>query len=160
MTENPMAFIVPIQNGGSESPIKIKPGDTLIVKDSYGVPNNYDLSTGKESEPIEVSLFYTNTTSDNQPYNQFQIGAAVATAVQQIMAQLEIAQLQSRREASIRGIKEAKARGVKVGRRPLNMPEESGEIIEQYKKEEISCSKAARELGVSRATVRRWAGEI
>lgn len=55
----------------------------------------------------------------------------------------------------VNGIRAAKAKGVKVGRRPKERPAEF-KHLKEWKRGEVSSRDAAKTLGVSRATFLRW----
>lgn len=56
----------------------------------------------------------------------------------------------------VNGIRAAKAKGIKVGRRPKERPAEFKHLKEEWKRGEVSSRDAAKTLGVSRATFLRW----
>jgi len=160
MLDGIMAFIVPVLPDGSALQRKLKPGDTLIVKDVFAPE---DLSDSpivvEDTEQIEVSIFYADTSGQKQPKVQYQFGVAIATAVQQILLQMEQAEAIIRKEAVMKGFAKAKEKGVKPGRRPMARHENFDVVHNQWKNGEISDSAAAKLLGVSRPTFRRWASE-
>jgi len=157
MTGDGMAFIVPVSNDCSGASRKLKPGDTLIVKDVFGL-NGDDLSPSEARDPVEVSIFYADMAGQSKPKVEYRIGVAVAGVVQQILVQMEEAEALSRRSAALKGISKAREQGVKIGRKPLERPENFEEVYHQWKLGEISSSAAARLLNVSRTTFMRWAG--
>ena len=57
------------------------------------------------------------------------------------------------------GIRAAKEKGIKVGRRPKERPAEFEPLKEEWAKGEISSYKAAEKLGISHMTFLRWARE-
>ena len=60
------------------------------------------------------------------------------------------------RQRQKEGIAAARRRGVKFGAPRKSPPQEFRSIAEKWKREEISCRKAANELRVSRSTLLRW----
>lgn len=64
-------------------------------------------------------------------------------------------QYKKRRQAE--GIAEARSRGIKLGRRPKEIPEDFESVRRQWEKGEISVTAAARMLHVDIRTFRKWA---
>ena len=160
MLNGKMAFIVPVLPDGTALQKSLKPGDTLIVKDVYAPEGLNDSPTSEEDTALfDVSVFYTDTSGQKQPKVQYQFGVAIATAVQQILLQMEKAEAIIRKEAVLKGFAKAKEKGVKPGRKPIARHENFDEVHRQWKNGEISDSTAAKLLGVSRPTFKRWASE-
>ena len=160
MLNGKMAFIVPVLPDGSDLQRNLKPGDTLIVKNVFAPEGLNDSPTAEvDVAPLDVSVFYTDTSGQKQPKVQYQFGVAIATAVQQILLQMEKAEAIIRKEAVLKGFAKAKEKGVKPGRRPIARHENFDEVHRQWKNGEISDSTAAKLLGVSRPTFKRWANE-
>jgi len=160
MLDGIMAFVVPVLSDGSSMQRKLKPGDALIVKDVF-TPEGMSESptTEEDSDPVEVSVFYADASGQKQPKVQYQFGVAIVTAVQQILFQMEQAEATIRKEAVMKGFAKAKAKGIKPGRKPIARHEDFNEVHRQWKNGEISDSAAAKLLGVSRPTFKRWASE-
>jgi len=160
MLDGIIAFVVPVLPDGSALQRKLKPGDSLIVKDVSTTEGFSELpATVEDADAIEVSIFYADTSGQKQPKVQYQFGVAIATAVQQILLQMEQAEAIIRKEAVLKGFAKAKEKGIKPGRRPMARHENFDEVHRQWKNGEISDSTAAKLLGVSRPTFKRWASE-
>jgi DNA invertase Pin-like site-specific DNA recombinase len=84
----------------------------------------------------------------------------VADLVLQILSYVSEKERLLNRERSAAGIVAAKQRGVKFGRKPMELPVNFETVREAWEREEISTSEAARRLGVSRPTFKRWIGKI
>lgn len=63
------------------------------------------------------------------------------------------------KEKQARGISLAKAKGVKFGRRKLEIPETFDEIYKRWLKKELSTRKASIILSVDHKTFKKWAME-
>ena len=61
------------------------------------------------------------------------------------------------RQRQAEGIAAAKARGVHMGRAPMEIPEEFTPVYDQWKRGEISGRGAAKKLGVAQHTFTKWA---
>lgn len=66
----------------------------------------------------------------------------------------------SRKERKLSGLNGVKARGIRLGRRPLGMPEAFESLYAEYKKGNISCREAARQLDISHTTFLRWGRDL
>ncbi len=63
------------------------------------------------------------------------------------------------RQRQREGIASAKERGIKFGRTPLPIPETFPEVYEQWRRHEMSATRAGKVLRVSRNTFLKWARE-
>ncbi len=66
----------------------------------------------------------------------------------------------SRKERKVSGLNGVKARGIRLGRRPLGMPPAFENLYAEYKKGNISCREAARQLDISHTTFLRWGRDL
>ena len=69
------------------------------------------------------------------------------------VAQFEREQIKQRQ---MEGIREAKKKGKKFGRPKLVVPNNLPNVIDQYKKKEITLREGADILGVSKSTFHSW----
>lgn len=138
---------------------KMKPGDTLVIKSIDRLGRNYEeiieqwrLLTKEEGIAIvviDMKLLDTRPGKD-----------LTDTLISDIVLQLLSYVAQTEREyihqRQAEGIAAAKARGVILGRRPIERPPEFEEIRRQWETCQISAQKAADRLGISRRTFARW----
>ena len=64
------------------------------------------------------------------------------------------------RQRVVEGIAAAKARGVAVGRKPIQLPQNFDFIWDLWAQGELSGREAARQLGVDNHTFAKWAKEL
>lgn len=64
-----------------------------------------------------------------------------------------------RRQRQAEGIAEAKARGVRLGREPMSLPEGFEELAEEWQNGRVSAAEAGWMLGISGHTFKRRAVE-
>ena len=155
MSGNALALIVPLSHGDPDVSIKaLKPGDTLVIKNINGLEDNgVAMPAGVEqAEPIEVSLYHADVSGVSQPPSRYQMGMAVADAVQQILVQMEQVEIQERKAVQAKAIKEAKAKGIRFGRPTATMPENFGEIVKQWESGELSLQDALEQTGLKHTT--------
>ena len=63
------------------------------------------------------------------------------------------------RQRQAEGIAVAQAKGIRFGRPPQERPETLNEVCDAWNKQEISLRSAARTLGVTHRTFKKWAYE-
>lgn len=85
------------------------------------------------------------------------IGRFVGDIVLQILSFVAETERRKIKERQAQGIKCAKERGVKFGRRPIALPENIDELIERYRDGEITVREAAEAANIGRATFWRVA---
>lgn len=135
---------------------KLKPGDLLIIKSIDRLGRNYDeileqrkfitKKIGADILVLDMSLLDTRSQGGDLT------GALIADLVLQILAYVAQKEREFIHERQAEGIAAAKARGVRFGRRPIQMPEQFDAIQMQYQAGQITSDQAASCLGVSRAT--------
>ena len=84
------------------------------------------------------------------------IGTFIADLVLQIMSYFAQTERDLSKQRQAEGIAAAKARGVKFGRPVIPRPANFDEIKSQWKNGQITLKQAAKLLGVSYPTCRRW----
>ena len=80
----------------------------------------------------------------------------VTDAVLPLVSYLAESERETCRKRQAEGIAAAKQRGVKFGRKPIELPQCFHEVLKSYKNGEISSKQAADILGVSRPTFLKW----
>ena len=85
------------------------------------------------------------------------IGRFVGDIVLQILSFVAETERRKIKERQAQGIKCAKERGVRFGRRPIELPENIDELIERYRNGEITVREAAEAANIGRATFWRVA---
>ncbi len=137
---------------------KIRPGDLLYILSIDRLGRNYQeiqeqwrvLTKEKSIDicVIDMPLLDTRTAKDL-------MGTFIADLVLQILsfvAQSERENIHKRQE---QGIAAAKAKGVKFGRPPLDMPPDFGQIVEDWQEKHLTLDEALLRCGVGQATFYR-----
>ena len=138
---------------------RIRAGDLLIVKSIDRLGRNY-------AEILEQWQYITKTLHadilvidmpllDTREKEGDLTGVFVADLVLQILAYVAQTERDFIRQRQAEGIATAKARGVRFGAAPLEMPEEFDRYYDLWQNGEISLRNAAANLGVSYSTFYR-----
>lgn len=138
---------------------KLKEGDLLIVKSIDRLGRNYNdiliqwQYITKEIKAdvlvLDMELLDTRQKSGNLT------GTLIADLVLQIFAYVAQTEREFIRQRQAEGIAAAKEKGIKLGRPPMQMPEEFEEVCRMYETGEITTRRAAEILGISHATFYR-----
>ena len=148
MNNTTLAFVVPASDSTVVHLEELKPGSTITVEKI----ENHDNS--REDAFLLVDIPALVRMKDKTP-----IGTVVADVVQQIFNHIDQLERNQKRRRQVDGIAAAKAKGVKVGRRPKEKPVILEILINQWQRGEISAREAGRQLGVSHVTFLAWAEE-
>ena len=139
-------------------------GDLLVVKSIDRLGRNYteileqwrkitkDIEA--DIQVIDMPLLNTNRMEKDL------MGVFVSDLVLQILAYVAETERAFIHQRQAEGIALAKARGVQLGRKRLDLPEEFENIYSLWKQGELSGRKAAEYLGVSHATFYRRCQEM
>ena len=135
---------------------RLKSGDLLIVKSIDRLGRNYkDIlvqwqhitkTIGADILVLDMELLDTRQKNDNLT------GMLVADLVLQVMAYFAQTEREAIRQRQAEGIMAARARGQKLGRKPLPQPEGFEEICLRFRGGEMSVRAAAESLGMSKTT--------
>lgn len=142
---------------------KVKPGDTLVIKSIDRLGRNYGeileqwriITKEKQVAVVVIDIPLLDTRKKGQDLT----GTFIADLVLQILSYVAQTEREFIHQRQAEGIKAAKARGVKFGRRPLERPEKFQELAEAWARKEISAREAGRQLGISYKTFQAWAKE-
>ena len=120
----------------------------------------------KEFGVAEKNLFIDNQSGKNFERPEYQrlgtrkekdlIGTFIADLVLQIMSYFAQTERDLSKQRQAEGIATAKARGVKFGRKPLELPPNFGEVYKNWCEGKISARGAAKLLGTNHNTFLRW----
>lgn len=135
---------------------KLKPGDLLIIKSIDRLGRNYNdilqqwQHITKEIKAdivvLDMSLLDTRTKENGLT------GTLIADLVLQILAYVAQTEREFIHQRQAEGIAAAKAKGVKLGRPPVEMPTGFEDLFQKWSAGETSTRKAAAELGISHST--------
>ena len=142
---------------------RLKPGDLVIVKSIDRLGRNYnDILVQWQFITKEIKadiLVLDMELLDTRKKNNNLTGTLIADLVLQIFAYVAQTEREFIRQRQAEGIAAAKARGKRLGRKALPLPEGFAEMQKRYLSGEISVRKAAAELGMTRSTFCRRINE-
>lgn len=141
---------------------RLQPGDVLVVKSIDRLGRNYDeilgqwrLLTKQRSVDIvvlDMPLLDTRSTSGHGV-----TGKLIADIVLELLSYVAHVECDNIRQRQAEGIAAARARGVKLGRPALVVPEEFDAVHRKWKEGCLNSRQAAESLGVSHTTFLKWA---
>lgn len=141
---------------------KMKKDDTLVVKSIDRLGRNYDeileqwrfITKEKCANIVVLDMPLLDTRKSNDL-----TGTLIADIVLQLLSYVAQTEREFIRRRQAEGIAEAKKRGVKFGRRPMERPPEFYELLDKYETGKISARKAAEELGITHRTFLLWVSQ-
>jgi DNA invertase Pin-like site-specific DNA recombinase len=142
---------------------KLKSGDTLVIKSIDRLGRNYDetleqwrIITKEKNVGIVVLDMPLLDTSKNRDLT----GTLIADIVLQLLSYVAQTEREFIHQRQAEGIAAAKARGVRFGRRPMDIPAEFEKVKDLWESGEISAREAGRRLGVTHKTFLSWINKI
>ncbi len=140
----------------------LSPGDLLVVTSIDRLGRNYEeimeqwryLTTrrGADIVVLDMPLLDTRSASSVQGVT----GRFISDLVLQVLSYVAQVERENIHRRQAEGIAAAKARGTRFGRPEKKRPAHYEEVASGYARGELSKSKAARRLGVSRITFDKW----
>ena len=138
---------------------KIKPVDTLVIKSIDRLGRNYEeileqwryITREKKADIVVLDMPLLDTRQGRDL-----TGTLIADIVLQLLSYVAQTERELIRQRQAEGIAAAKARGVHMGRRPMDPPAEFERCYEQWKSGALSARGAACALGVSNHTFAKW----
>lgn len=142
---------------------KMKPGDTLVIKSIDRLGRNYDeileqwrfLTKEKDIAIVVLDMPLLDTRQGRDL-----TGVLISDIVLQLLSYVAQTEREFIRQRQKEGIAAARERNVKFGRPEYVIPSEFPDIYNDWKENKISASKAAKLLGVSRATFSKWVKSV
>ena len=139
---------------------RIKPGDTLVIKSIDRLGRNYNeileqwrlITTEKKTDIVVLDMPLLDTRQGKDL-----TGKLISEIVLQLLSYVAQTEREFNRQRQAEGIAAARARGVPLGRRPLEKPDNFALVREQWRDGAISARKAGLLLGVSYKTFLKWA---
>lgn len=138
---------------------RLKKGDLLIVKSIDRLGRNYNdilvqwqyitKELHADIKVLDMELLDTRSKDGNLT------GTLIADLVLQIFAYVAQTERDFIRQRQAEGIAAAKAKGKRLGRKPLEMPLDFLSAFEGWKSGKLSTRQAAEKLGVSHSTFYR-----
>ena len=134
---------------------KLKENDLLIIKSIDRLGRNYEeiqewwkiITKEKKCDIFVIEMPMLDTRREKNLLGTF-ISDLVLTLLSYV-AENERANIKQRQAE---GIAAAKARGVRFGRKPGELPENFNEVRERWRRKEITINQAARECGMAKTT--------
>lgn len=138
---------------------RLKMGDILVIKSIDRLGRNYDeileqwryITKEKEAHVVVLDMPLLDTRQGRDL-----TGVLIADIVLQLLSYVAQTEREFIRQRQMEGIAAAKARGVHFGRRAMDKPENYTEIVEAWKRKEISGRSAAQSLGISHTAFQKW----
>ncbi len=139
---------------------KMKCGDVLVVKSIDRLGRNYNeiqeqwrlITKEKNIDIVVLDMPLLDTRQKENDITQ----VFVADLVLQILSYVAQVERENIRQRQAEGIAAAKARGVKFGRKKMEVHPDFLIYKELYTNGEISARKAAEKLGVAHSTFLKW----
>lgn len=139
---------------------KLKPGDTLVIKSIDRLGRNYEeileqwriLTREKKAAIVVLDMPLLDTRQGRDL-----TGTLIADIVLQLLSYVAQTEREFIHQRQAEGIASAKARGVHMGRAPMEIPEDFTPVYAKWKRGEVSGRGAARMLGVAQHTFTKWA---
>ena len=142
---------------------KLKADDVLVIKSLDRLGRDYDSIISEWryiTKNLNVSIVVLDMPLlDTRQKDRDLTVSFVSDLVLQILSYVAETERNFNRQRQAEGIAIAKANGVRLGRKPLEVPPAFREFSKLWRRGEISASEAARELGVSRPTFMKWLDE-
>lgn len=137
-------------------------GDTLVVKSLDRLGRNYDemtrqldiITKEKEAAIVVIDLPLLDTRNK---YGDDLTAKLISNLVIQVFSYVAETERNMNHQRTMEGLAAARARGVTLGRKPMEKPKAFPAIYAQWKAGKISARKAAETLGVSAPTFLKWA---
>ena len=138
---------------------KLKPNDVVVFKSIDRMGRNYDdileqwkvitKNISADIVVIDMPILDTRKSKDL-------VGTLISDIVLQLLSYVAQTEREFIRQRQAEGIAAAKARGVKFGRMPKERPDEYQDVLDKWRKGDISARAAGRALNVSHATFLKW----
>lgn len=139
---------------------KVKPGDEIFIKSIDRLGRNYDeiitqwkIITKDKAVHIVVIDF---PLLDTRKHVNGLTGTFIADLVLQVMSYVAQIERENTHKRQLEGIREARKRGVRFGRRPIAEPDNFDEVAAFWQNGQVSLRAGAKLLNVSHATFSKW----
>ena len=141
---------------------RLRPGDTLVIKSIDRLGRSYDdilsqwrlITQEKKAAIVVLDMPLLNTAQGRDL-----TGTLIADIVLQLLSYVAETERGFIRQRQAEGIAAARLRGDHLGRPALRRPREAEEVLERWRRREISSRTGAALLGVSQATFLKWGRE-
>lgn len=145
---------------------RLTAGDVLVVMSVDRLGRNYEeildqwryLVHHKRVDIVVIDMPLLDTRASNELVQGI-TGVFISDIMLQLLSYVAQVERENIKQRQAQGIAAARARGKRFGRPRIPRPQIYGEVVGQFKREEISKSNAAQLLGVSRGTFDKWLNE-
>lgn len=142
---------------------KLKRDDVFVATSIDRMGRNYDeilenwriITKKKHADIVILDMAFLDTREERDL-----TGRLMANVFLQFLSYVAETERNLIRQRQREGIASAKERGIKFGRTPLPIPETFPEVYEQWRRQELSATRAGKVLRVSRNTFLKWAREV
>ena len=139
---------------------RVRPNDLIYVKSIDRLGRNYEeileqwriITREKKAAIVVLDMPLLDTRQGRDL-----TGTLIADIVLQLLSYVAQTEREFIRQRQAEGIAAAKARGVHMGRAPMEIPDSFTPVYDQWKRGEVSGRGAARMLGVAQHTFTKWA---
>lgn len=143
---------------------RLNPGDTLVVKSLDRLGRNYDemtrqldiITKEKEAAIVVIDLPLLDTRNK---YGDNLTAKLISNLVIQVFSYVAETERNMNHQRTMEGLAAARARGVQLGRKPMEKPIGYEMVLAQWQNKSLSARKAAELLEVSTPTFLKWAKE-
>ena len=143
---------------------RLNPGDTLVVKSLDRLGRNYDemtrqldiITKEKEAAIVVIDLPLLDTRNK---YGDDLTAKLISNLVIQVFSYVAETERNMNHQRTMEGLAAARARGVQLGRKPMEKPIGYEMVLAQWQNKSLSARKAAELLEVSTPTFLKWAKE-
>ncbi len=139
---------------------KLKKDDLVIVKSIDRLGRNYNMIIDewrKITKDIEADIMVIDMPLlDTRIKGNNLVGKFISDIVLQVLSFVAQNERETMKIRQAEGIKTAKARGVKFGRPKIELPSNFNEIVNKYRKKEITSLQACEILNISRGSFFRY----
>ena len=138
---------------------KLKPADTLVIKSIDRLGRNYDeileqwrtITKEKHADIVVLDMPLLDTRAGRDL-----TGTLIADIVLQLLSYVAQTEREFIRQRQREGIEAARVNGVHLGRQAMERPENFEEIRAAWSSGAMSGREAAKLLGISHTSFRRW----
>ena len=142
---------------------KLRPGDQLCITSIDRLGRNYEeiqeqwrfLTREKKVDILVFDMPLLDTSRDKDL-----IGTLIADIVLQILSFVAQKERENIRQRQAEGIAAAKARGVRFGRLPDQLPEDFDMLVRLWKDKKLTTTEAAQLCGMARSSFRYRAAKL
>lgn len=137
---------------------KLSDGDIIVIKSIDRLGRNYEdiieqwnmITKQKKCHIVVLDMPLLDTRQGKDLTGTF-----IADLVLQILSYVAQTERENIRQRQAEGISAAKARGIRFGRKPIEMPPEFYTLRDRWERGEISSRQAGKRLGISYQTFLR-----